>query len=472
MSETSRPAEPTARSHRALWPRWAWLLVVLVVVGAGVAVVTRLVVASTPTPTAGTSAQPTPSAADAETPSPTSSPTTAVPTASPTPLPTTAVAPTAAVVAEGWLVHPDAPFGVGGVAAWTGEELVVGAGACCAALAPPEFSAYHLATETWRPLPDHPVVCRSGDAAVWTGEELIFVGGFTTPTCVMPGTNEPSEGIDSFALDVRSGTWRTLPPTPRELGTVDHLVWTGSDVLVLGREWFDPTDPVLLLRYDPAADAWAEAPALPGPARRGFAAVWTGERMLVWGGDYQRSPWPEEEWKELVDGWAYDPDTDTWTSIAPAPLPGASRPYTAWTGTEMVIWGGLVRGPEVDKASTGGAAYDPVTDTWRDLPDLPVDVLPDRLSDPEPWAFAWTGTEFIVWIRGMTDHEWTTLGAAYNPSAGTCRVLPSTPMYSAASATWTGHSVLLTGSLIDDVHGGPPGQRLVEYHPGPTHVRD
>jgi hypothetical protein len=306
---------------------------------------------------------------------------------------------------------------------------------------------------------------------VWTGEELIFVGGFTTSDCVYPGTEDPSQGVEGYALDVVAGIWRVLPAAPQPVRLVDHLLWTGSEILCLGRSRIDATEAVLLLRYDPATDSWAEGPVLPGPARREFATVWTGEHLLVWGGIYQLRPWPEDEWEQLADGWAYTPDTDTWTPITPAPMPGTTRPYATWTGTEMIIWGGAY-GRDVGETSTRGAGYDPVTDTWRTIADLPSDAIPDVLSDPEPWWSVWTGTESIVWIRGMTDHEWTSVGAAYNPDADTWRILPATPMYGAVSTTWTGHSVLLAGSLIDDVHGGPPGQRLVEYHPGPTHVHD
>lgn len=440
----------------------------LVVMGAGAAVGIRLMGASTPTPTAGTSPQPTPSAADTPTPTP-----TPVPSASVT------AGPTVAVAQEGWQVHPDAPFGVGGVVAWTGEELVVGAGTCCAAMTPPELAGYDPATEAWRALPDHPVRCRAFDEEVWTGDELIFLGGCTAHDCVMTGSEDPWEPIDGYALDVDVGTWRTLASAPRSLPIVDHALWTGSEILGLGRGRTDATEPVLLLRYDPATDSWAEGPVLPGPARRDFAAVWTGEHLLVWGGTYQLRPWPEDDWEQLADGWAYTPDTDTWTPITPAPMPGATRSYATWTGTEMIIWGGAY-GRDVGETSTRGAAYDPVTDSWRTLADLSAGALPDRLSSPEPWASVWTGTEFIVWIPGIADwdsdlgaspDDWATVGAAYTPTTDTWRILPPTPMSGIYGTEWTGGSVLLTGSLIDDVQGGPPGQRIVEYHPGPTHSR-
>ena len=63
-------------------------------------------------------------------------------------------------------------------------------------------------------------------------------------------------------------------------------------------------------------------------------AVWTGSKMIVWGG---RTPAPTPN-----TGGRYDPATDTWTATthdgsAHAP---ATRHTAVWTGTEMIVWGG------------------------------------------------------------------------------------------------------------------------------------
>jgi hypothetical protein len=37
--------------------------------------------------------------------------------------------------------------------------------------------------------------------------------------------------------------------------------------------------------YDPAADTWFPTPTSNAPAgRQGYVAVWTGSKMIVWGG--------------------------------------------------------------------------------------------------------------------------------------------------------------------------------------------
>lgn len=87
--------------------------------------------------------------------------------------------------------------------------------------------------------------------------------------------------------------------------------------------------------YDPGADSWTSTSMVGAPTRRFFqTAVWTGERMLVWGGvDLAALP--------TGDGGRYDPLTDTWESISLEDAPSAREQHSAvWDGTEMIIWGG------------------------------------------------------------------------------------------------------------------------------------
>lgn len=56
--------------------------------------------------------------------------------------------------------------------------------------------------------------------------------------------------------------------------------------------------------------------------------------MLVWGGSNSDG--------ELNTGWRYNPESNTWKPISTAGAPKARSNNTAvWTGTEMLIWGGL-----------------------------------------------------------------------------------------------------------------------------------
>jgi hypothetical protein len=107
-------------------------------------------------------------------------------------------------------------------------------------------------------------------------------------------------------------------------------------------------------RYDPAADRWRPLAAAAAPSPRvGASAVWTGHEMLVWGGTSPTCG-PSGSGGPCADGAAYDPATDTWRPIASDPAaPARSGHVAAWSGTEMLIWGGTGGGASEAPAQVG-----------------------------------------------------------------------------------------------------------------------
>src|SRR5262249_34932871 len=127
--------------------------------------------------------------------------------------------------------------------------------------------------------------------------------------------------------------------------------------------------------------------------------VWTGSEMIVWGGVRQSV--------SRNTGARYDPATDTWTPTSTgsgAPTP-RSRHTAGWTRSEMSVWGG----------TTGigdGARYDPRTDTWT-----PISLAgaPQARSDH---TAVWTGGEMIVWgseSGALTGDSHLNSGGRYDP---------------------------------------------------------
>jgi hypothetical protein len=118
-------------------------------------------------------------------------------------------------------------------------------------------------------------------------------------------------------------------------------------------------------RSAPGGDATVEAmPLGPLSARRDVSAVWTGTELVIWGGLSRMG--------HFADGAAFDPATRVWRAIADGPLSPRAGAPSVWTGTEMIVWGGA--GPGPGRGSQGlvdGAAYDPRTDRWRRIADAP-----------------------------------------------------------------------------------------------------
>src|SRR5207253_11435567 len=91
---------------------------------------------------------------------------------------------------------------------------------------------------------------------------------------------------------------------------------------------------------DPAPHTLHDALPIYAPdARYQHTAVWTGTRMVVWGGldnviGYSNT------------GGRYDPATDSWTATDTTNAPEARYLHTAvWTGSRMIVWGGYDGNP-------------------------------------------------------------------------------------------------------------------------------
>jgi hypothetical protein len=134
---------------------------------------------------------------------------------------------------------------------------------------------------------------------------------------------------------------------------------------------------------------------------------------------------------------AYDPTTDSWRELATPPIERRQQAASVWTGTEWIVWGGTTGDKEFDD----GAAYDPTSDTWRPLPDSPL--------SPRRVRGVWTGAELIV-VAGSTGGEPVTGngefahddGAAYDPATGTWRALTSGPAHPGFVPMWTGSQLI------------------------------
>jgi hypothetical protein len=193
-----------------------------------------------------------------------------------------------------------------------------------------------------------------------------------------------------------------------------------------------PADPSPFDPSPAAADPWAgfgvgwtELPAPPEPRSRPSVA-WTGAELVLWGGV------PAGADTEAADGYAFDPAAGTWRTIPAAPVTPTGPSRSVWTGSEVVF-------------HPANVAFDPVTNAWRQLPASPHDP---RYRET---AVAWTGSEVIVFGGGDRGTASARRGAAYDPSADRWRAIAEAPIgLNLSSAAWTGDEVVVFGSLLND----------------------
>lgn len=163
--------------------------------------------------------------------------------------------------------------------------------------------------------------------------------------------------------------------------------------------------------------------------------MWTGSEVIVWGGVTRG-----RNIEAVGDGAAYDPTQGSWRSIAVAPpgVLGGGGHAAAWTGEVAVFWAG--NSPD---GPAGGGLYDPATDTWERLPDGP-------LGPREGYVSAWTGTELLIIAGTLGDGFASPVAAAVDPADGSWRLLDGLngfPGLIASGAVWDGQRVFVAGSL-------------------------
>jgi hypothetical protein len=248
---------------------------------------------------------------------------------------------------------------------------------------------------------------------------------------------------------VLPGTWRAtrLPPID---GRSDHsMVWTGKEAVIWGgfasspdQSVFDAAAPRGGAAYDPATDRWRTIPDAPIPGRGSALMAWTGREVMVFGG------WVGEV--SRLDGAAWNPVTNEWRKIAASPLTG-KEPVGAWLADRLYVL-----------TSTSAAAFDPVADRWTELPPAPVRVgwrtvaiAADRLfvvafgdgaTPPVDWAVLDPATG--TWTSGTAPLEPTEAGVVFKGAGDMIVVTDTGDTFDPLTATWG------TGARCEGVSAG------------------
>jgi hypothetical protein len=346
---------------------------------------------------------------------------------------------------------PGGPAGrVGNVGVWTGSRMLVWGGQRVQGAGfRGDGASFDPATDTWSPIPNSPLQPRSRAVGVWTGSRLLVWGGD------VEGAGVVSRSFaDGASFDPEAGRWSRLAHSPLGPRGLAVAVWTGTRLLIWGGEHVGGKQPTPAggeeeeggnlqsqgASYDPSTDSWRLIARSPLRGRARPRAVWTGREMIVWGGGST-----QENQVAFTDGAAYDPATDTWRSIGSAPVAPGSRYEAVWTGKQMLVWGG----PEGQ-----GAAYDPVMNRWTPLPKSPLPYLPTP-------AVVWTGKLMLVWGLPETEAQNELpagLGAAYDPVGRQWTLLaPGGPVGQGQTAVWTGSEMLVWGGIVGTGQAAPAG---------------
>lgn len=298
---------------------------------------------------------------------------------------------------------------------------------------------------------------RALHSATWAKDTMVVWGGRSSSTSNLGNGAAWSPTTDS---------WTNLPTSGAPSARFHHsATWTGTEIIIFGG--YDGNLAVgggARLQHD--GSSWNSWSALDvsdthtPSSRYGHCAVWIGSKLLIWGGVGNSGT----NAVALADGAAYHPNAaDKWTPISTSNAPSRrSFPARAWTGREMLVWGGF--DDATGSAVPGGARYNPQTDTWT-----PMSAVNAPPAGKDIFGF-WTGDYFI--IMGHKDSQTPFTGGIYDPENDTWETLNSFGLFEANSdwnvipAAWSGDELFIYNSKFSTtVHHlyRPPSKPLFLY---------
>lgn len=328
----------------------------------------------------------------------------------------------------------------------------------------------------WVAMPTGAPPANRYDRPLWTGNEMVVINDIVgTAGAYEPCANTwralPSSGLERYAspivvpggllyfeaapaslswasrltlLDLANEQWLSLPADSEPPNRKRAVFWTGKELIWWGgalqheeltgsARWEDRNDGGV---YDFATKQWRTMSTALAPIGRKIEgnAVWTGSKLVVWGGQSAVDPTanselnycfngPYQQCQRFADGAVYDLATDTWSPIAADGAPSRRQgQLMAWTGKDVLVVGGFDY-PEVDKWTPLADAYrySLAEDRWSTI------ALPQPLHDaivkssgPDAWPFEWTGSRFLMRVAASPIY-------AYDPTADVWQVVADPP---------------------------------------------
>jgi N-acetylneuraminic acid mutarotase len=240
---------------------------------------------------------------------------------------------------------------------------------------------YDPATDKWTkkksmPRPAH-------HAALATANGKIYVmGGFVPPQ----DTQIPVGGAwhpidDAWEYDPAADSWKTLAPLPSKRGAA-VAVEAGGKIYVIGGAttvegskdpFFTFFGPAQVLAtndvYDPATNTWESRRPMAVPRNHAFAGAVAG-KIYVIGGRTGHAFILSATNTDAVE--EYNPVADMWS--APKERMPTPRSGGGWgtDGRRIYVAGGEVTNKELVGAFRAIEAYEPATNSWTELPSMPM----------------------------------------------------------------------------------------------------
>lgn len=279
--------------------------------------------------------------------------------------------------------------------AWTGSKLIVWGGVSNGNYLN-TGGVYDPLTDTWTPMSTaNAPTGRKMASAVWAGSNLIVWGG----------NNDVISYNTGAMFNPEFNSWTPMSITSAPSARSSHsAVWTGQYMIVWGGNTNATNNFNTGGIFDPNSNSWIGPTSINGitpSARTSHTTIWTGSRMIVWGGINNTTI--------FGNGAIYNPTNNTWESEISNGPSARTNHCAVWSGRHMFIWGGY----DGINQLNSGSRYDPINNTWTEL---------SALNVPSPRSYhtcIWALSKLIVWggsdVSGV---NWTNTGGMYESLAG------------------------------------------------------
>ncbi|MBM7845279.1 kelch repeat-containing protein [Herpetosiphon giganteus] len=264
---------------------------------------------------------------------------------------------------------------------------------------------YDLASNTWQRIASIPEAI-SHAPVVADGTNIYVLGGYL-------GNNPGGSTNHVWKLNTLTNTWTRGIDLPIARGGAGasivnrKIYFFGGAVRTAGV--FDDTDfgDHYMLDLSLANPTWVTRAPMPNPRNHTAAGVVDGKIYAV-GGQHGKA----EESANQTEVDRYDPATDTWTRVADMPIAkGHTSSSTFGYRGRLLVIGGSINGGTSGLASADVLMYDPKSDVWMKLVSLPAyrktpvaDVWDNKLVVTTGGGYGQTDT---TWIGTLPD-SWET----------------------------------------------------------------
>ena len=266
----------------------------------------------------------------------------------------------------------------------------------------------------WEQITELPTWRIGADAAAVNGK-IYLIGGYDQHENL--GGRAPAlSTVDVY--DTQTNTWHTAAnmPTPR---VAARTAVFSNEIYTFGG--YDRKGPRGAFRYkknvemyDTGTDTWVKKRDMP-TLRNGFMPAVVDGKIYVIGGSVHDKKLDRDVATGLVE--VYDPLTNRWEKRADMPTERGATDAVVVDGKIYVIGGyNWQWGPLVDKFVTSIEEYNPKTDQWHELPDMPM---------------------LKFWFASVAiDNEIYTMGGAYTPGGNRITRFGDVDVYNPTTNKW------------------------------------